>query len=211
MTDHRLNELLDDAARTYRVPPEPDLAAMWAEVEKQAFDGRSRRHGAWPHSPSWRLFTMAIAASLVVGVGLGRMAMKTTAGAPSVAVVPDSVTPSRSSLPAGYDRTATELLAQTVILLATLPAQSSRGADVRFASQATELLTTTRLLLDSPAASDARFKDLLQDLELILAQIARLKSGRGNEELQLITDAVETRDVVPRIHSAVARLSLGDN
>ena len=211
MTDHRLNELLDDAARTYRVPPEPDLSAMWAEVEKQAFDGQSRRHGAWPRTPSWRLFTMAIAASLVVGVGLGRMAMKAGAGAPSVAVVSDSVTPSPNSFPAGYDRTATELLGQTVMLLAMLPAQSSRGADVRFASQATQLLTTTRLLLDSPAASDARFKDLLQDLELILAQIARLKSGRGTEELQLITDAVETRDVVPRIHSAVARLSLGDN
>jgi hypothetical protein len=210
MTDHRLNELLDDASRTYRVPPEPDLDAIWAEVEKEAFGGRSRFRTAWPHAPSWRVFTMAIAASLMVGVGLGRVAMKSTS-ATRIAVTPDAAAPSRTSLPAGYDRTATELLGRTVILLATLPAQSGRGADVRFASQATELLTTTRLLLDSPAASDARFKDLLQDLELILAQIARLKNGRGNEELQLITDAVETRDVVPRIHSAVARLSLGDN
>jgi len=62
-----------------------------------------------------------------------------------------------------------------------------------------------------PAASDPRFKELLQDLELVLAQIARLHGDRGHEEIELIKDAVEERDVVPRIHSAVARLSLGDN
>jgi len=80
----------------------------------------------------------------------------------------------------------------------------------RFATQATELLTSTRLLLDSPAASDVRFKDLLEDLELVLAQIAMLQSGRTRQEIDLITDALEERDVVPRIRSAVARLSRGD-
>jgi hypothetical protein len=96
-----------------------------------------------------------------------------------------------------------------VVLLTSLPgsAQLVRRA---FSNQATELLTSTRLLLDSPAASDARFKDLLEDLELVLAQIAMLQSGRTRQEIDLITDALEERDVMPRIRSAVARLSTGD-
>lgn len=72
------------------------------------------------------------------------------------------------------------------------------------------MLTSTRLLLDSPAASDARFKSLLEDLELVLAQIAMLQSGRTQEDIDFITDALEERDVVPRIRSAAARLASGD-
>jgi hypothetical protein len=109
------------------------------------------------------------------------------------------------------------LLGRTAVLLTALPVEARGGrADERFASQALELLTSTRLLLDSPAASDDRFKDLLEDLEVVLAQVASLHTGpgsavgRGRDELELITDALEARDVVPRIHSAVARMSLGD-
>jgi hypothetical protein len=97
------------------------------------------------------------------------------------------------------------------VLLTSLPAEArSVGAGERFSNQATELLTSTRLLLDSPAASDARFKDLLEDLELVLAQIAMLQTGRTRQDLDLITNALEEHDVVPRLRSAVARLSTGD-
>jgi hypothetical protein len=208
MTDERLDELLADAARTYRVPPEPDLDGIWRDVEREAFGDPARRRRAWWRTPSWPALAMAAAASLTLGIGLGRMSTPPVAGAPVVAA--SAAAPS-AELPAGYDRTATELLGKTVILLAALPAERGRDASVRFSSQASEMLSTTRLLLDSPAASDPRFKELLQDLELVLAQIARLNGGRGREEMELIKDAVEERDVVPRIHSAVARLSLGDN
>ena len=71
-------------------------------------------------------------------------------------------------------------------------------------SQATDLLSTTRLLLDSPAAaSDARLKQLLEDLELVLAQLSRLPAEHGGAEIDLITEALERRDVVPRLRSAV--------
>ena len=206
MTDHRLHELLDDAARTYRVPPEPDLDAIWADVEREAFVERPRMHRLWSNAASWQVLTLAVAASLVVGVGLGRLSARSHVVPVTVAFVD-----SAASLPEGYDRTATELLGRTALLLSSLPAEARRGGQNRFASQASELLTTTRLLLDSPAASDPRFKELLEDLELILAQVARLKSGPGNADIQLITDALEARDVVPRIRSAVTRLSLGDD
>src|SRR5437868_4037942 len=70
-----------------------------------------------------------------------------------------------------------------------------------------------RLLLDSPAALDPELKGLLDDLELVLAQIARLparpRGGRdaSRSELELITRSLEQHDVVPRLRSAAAGLA----
>ena len=206
MTEERLNELLDDARRTWPMPPEPDYQAMWGRIEREAFSGiRPEKSRA----PSWRTFSLGLAATLVIGVSLGRLSMRETA-APAAAVA-DAATESATPASNAYDRVASELLGRTVVLLTSLPAEARNvGAGERFSTQATELLTSTRLLLDSPAASDARFKDLLEDLELVLAQLAMLQSGRTRQEIDLITDALEEREVVPRIRSAVARLSRGD-
>jgi hypothetical protein len=206
MTEDRLNELLDDARRTWPLPPEPDYQAMWARIERDAFSGIRRD----ARTPSWRIFSLGLAATLVIGIGLGRLSMRDAAApatGPAVAgVATESAVPTSNA----YDKVAQELLGRTVVLLTSLPAEAQNSSGERFSNQATELLTSTRLLLDSPAASDARFKDLLEDLELVLAQIAMLQSGRTRQELDLITDALEERDVVPRIRSAVARLSADD-
>ena len=203
MKEERFNELLDDARRTWPLPPEPDYEAMWARIDREAFAGVRNT----TRTPSWRVFSIGLAAALVMGIGLGRFSTK-DAPAPTVAAVAtDTATPASRA----YDKAASDLLGRTVVLLTSLPAEArSARAGEGFSNQATELLTSTRLLLDSPAASDARFKDLLEDLELVLAQIAMLHSGRSRQELDLITDALEERDVVPRIRSAVARLSTGD-
>jgi hypothetical protein len=205
MTEDRLDELLDDAKRTWLEPPEPDYQAMWGRIEREAFGGGGARNVS--RAPSWRIYSMGLAATLVMGVALGRFSMREGAPPAVAAVQADSATESHAS---AYDKAATELLGRTVVLLTSLPSAHSVVAGERFSRQATELLTNTRLLLDSPAASDVRFKNLLEDLELVLAQIAMLQSGRTRQEIDLITDALEERDVVPRIRSAVARLSTGD-
>jgi hypothetical protein len=204
MTDDKLNELLDDAKRTWLEPPEPDFQAMWGRVERETFGvGRNVKR-----TPSWVTYSIGLAAALVMGVGLGRVSMKTETTPTVAAVLPDSASATAAS---AYDKAAAELLGRTVVLLAAFPDEArSAGAGERFSTQAIELLTSTRLLIDSPAASDVRFKNLLEDLELVLAQIAMLQSGRTRQEIDLITDAVEERDVVPRIRSAVARFSTGD-
>ncbi|NUQ12209.1 MAG: hypothetical protein HUU26_07785 [Gemmatimonadaceae bacterium] len=202
MTEERLNELLDDARRTWPEPAEQNYDAMWARVERESFSLDRRRGGV----PSWRLFGAGVAAALALGVGLGRFTSPSP-GTPAVAAADTEVPAPRGV----YDRVASELLGRTALLLTALPAEAvSSASSERFAAQATELLTSTRLLLDSPAANDARFKDLLEDLELVLAQIAMLQTGRTRQEIDLITDALEERDVVPRIRSAVARLSADD-
>lgn len=204
MNEQRLDELLDDARRTWPLPPEADYQAMWARIEREAFAGaRPERR-----TPSWRIFSVGLAAALAMGIGLGRFTRAVES--PAVAVAPTIVSDTAVRSSGAYDRVASELLGRTVVLLTALPEGGNVASGERFSMQATELLTSTRLLLDSPAASDARFKDLLEDLELVLAQIAMLQSGRTRQEIDLITDALVERDVVPRIRSAVARLAAGD-
>ena len=208
MTEDRLNELLDDARRTWPLPPEPDYQAMWGRIERESFG--ARRPEAAARAPSWRTFSLGLAAALMLGIGLGRFTMNRAT--PEPATVAAVTVPGETATPASnaYDKVASELLGRTVVLLTALPSEARNSSGERFSNQATELLTSTRLLLDSPAASDPRFKDLLEDLELVLAQIAMLQSGRTRQEIDLITDALEERDVVPRIQSAVARLARGD-
>ena len=50
--------------------------------------------------------------------------------------------------------------------------------------------------------------DLLEDLELVLAQVVRLQNdSTSHTELDLIRRALEQRDVIPRLRTAVADIS----
>ena len=205
--DKRLDEVLHDAVHTYRNPPEAPLDAIWARVEAEAFSApRIQR------APSWRVFAGAIAATLVFGVVIGRVSAGRELSAPLAATA--TKTPARlasNTTADPYGRTTQEFLGRTAVLLAALPTRGhAETNDAQLAEQARTLLGTTRLLLDSPVAQEARMKDLLQDLELVLAQVARLQSQRPGEAITLINEALEERDVVPRIRSAVAGLSISD-
>jgi hypothetical protein len=80
-------------------------------------------------------------------------------------------------------------------------------ANEQFLSRAGELLTRTRLLLDSPAANDPTMRNLLEDLELVLAQVVHLENNQSRTELDLINRALEQRDVIPRLRTAAADIS----
>jgi hypothetical protein len=69
---------------------------------------------------------------------------------------------------------------------------------------ARDVLSSTRLLMDSPAGNDPQLRMLFADLELILAQIVQL-SGTTLEarERELIDRAMRERDLLPRLRSAV--------
>ncbi|MGI8548728.1 MAG: hypothetical protein ACR2M1_15595 [Gemmatimonadaceae bacterium] len=102
-----------------------------------------------------------------------------------------------------YSDEVSRYLARTTALLATLPAsEKSAEADATVADRAGTLLTQTHLLLDSRVGSDPTLHRLLEDLELVLAQVARLHQARGSTDLQLIHEALQQRDVLPRLHDA---------
>jgi hypothetical protein len=208
MDDKRLDQLLEDARENYRVPPEPAVEALWQRIESEAFApvGVSSRRGS-----EWRIAWRLAAASLVIGVLAGRF----TAGVGSTTTAenrPADASIASTAQPASrpYQKTTEQLLGQTAVLLAALNTDKSSSAlSTNISDQATQLLGTTRLLLDSPAAQDPRMHTLLLDLELTLAQVARLQPERNGSALTLINDAVAERDIVPRIRSAVVDLNGG--
>ena len=206
------------AVREYNQPPtlgKKDLDAMWASIESAAFDEQRATSGAgrqpthvlrrWSAS---RL--LPLAATLVIGIGIGRFARPTPE--PSVASTVTAPSPSDSvSMDEPYQSTTSRYLGQAVALLVSLPAEVREGrANEPYMGRAHDLLLTTRLLMDSPASADPRFRTLLEDLELVLAQVVRLQSAESSEELELIRQALEQRDVLPRLRSAVANISADD-
>jgi len=222
--DDRLPESLRSAARAYNDPPElsrSDLDAMWSAIEKDAFPRRfaspsaerSMSHVGRPRSDIRRWIgarnLLPLAAVLLLGVAIGRFALPRTVPATTIALrapATDSV-----AVPEPYQNTTSRYLGQTAALLVALPGEVKAGrADDRFLGRAHDLLLTTRLLLDTPAAADPRFRMLLEDLELVLVQVVRLQSDQGRAELDLIRQALEQRDVLPRLRNAVADISADD-
>jgi hypothetical protein len=209
MTEDRFDELMRDAAQTYHRPPDAPLDQMWDVVEGTAW---SETHSV--HAPRYSLRApgWAIAATLIVGIGLGRASIVFNRGAatsPAIqtaAQVNTANTFPDSSAAEPYEAETSKYLGQTAALLIALPSEMRAGrADDQFVARAGELLTRTRLLLDSPAASDPSMRNLLDDLELVLAQVVRLQNnGSSRIELDLINRALEQRDVLPRLRTAVA-------
>jgi hypothetical protein len=206
MEDKQLDELLDDARHHYRVLPEPAVEAIWQRIDAEAFraPGGIRHRGT-----DWRLALRVAAASLVIGVLAGRWTSGVGLGA-AFTSEPGETATAMSSVSRPYQRTTETLLGQSAVLLAALSSDATSNSFSReMSDQAAQLLGTTRLLLDSPAGTEPGMRALLLDLELTLAQVARLQPARGDTELNLINDSVAERDIVPRIRSAVVDLAGG--
>lgn len=213
MNEEHLDKLINKVRDTYRIAPEPQLEAMWAEIEPElpaAIPDISprRRRGS-----QWSVVGYAAAAALVLGIGVGRWtATRPTADQVVAAATPESGELVRPIANVGepLQRTTTNYLGEAEALLRSLQ-RGTNGANGTYASQAAVLLMQTRLLLDSPAASDSRLRDLLEDLELALLQIAALKgvdnSERRAEELKFIRNALDEREMVPRLRTAVVTLA----
>jgi hypothetical protein len=90
---------------------------------------------------------------------------------------------------------------------ALLTSFSLEGRDAtvnkNFADWAKGLLSNTRLLLDSPAGDDPRRAKLLQDLELVLAQIVQLSPGAAATDRELIQGSIQEGQVITRLRTAI--------
>ncbi len=111
----------------------------------------------------------------------------------------------RGNAPDAFDIVAARHLSRSEVFL-TLFRDALRGDETAELSPATarQLLVRNRLLLDSPAARDPRMRRLLEDLELVLAQIAQLPADDRTEDTELITDGMEAGDVLTRLRSATS-------
>ena len=199
MTEDQFDRLMKNAAGHYNVPPvNPPLDDMWAAIETETFG----RHIA-PKPSRLSLLSnpwLRMAAVLVVGVAIGRGSSVMSRPAPATAPVAAAVTDAAS-----YDLTTERYLGQTVALLVGLPGQLQSGrADSTFIAKAGESLATLRLLMDSPAANEPRLRALFEDLELVLVQVVQMPKNGSTTDAKLIRQAMQERDVMPRLRDAVA-------
>ena len=219
MTEDRFDKLMRDAATTFRRPPEPPLDEMWAVIEAQAGIGRSTPAApVVPIAPRTRSRVpqwIGIAATLVIGIAIGRgstsighVDVQTAPQAVAQAAPTSAIPRNDPSLDRPYEVEASQYLGQTAALLTALPSEAKSGrANEQFVGRASDLLARTRLLIDSPAANEPAMRDLLEDLELVLAQVVRLRNNGTRTVLDIINRALEQRDVIPRLRTAVADIS----
>jgi hypothetical protein len=216
MTDERFEQLMRDAEKTYRVPPEPDFEGMWSAIASQTSGLTPRQVVALPEKPATRGWLhssrIRIAAALILGVGIGRASMSLgNRGSTIEQASPLAAAPARyadTSMARPYEVETSQYLGQTAALLVSLPLEVKAGrADQQFSARASDLLTRTRLLIDSPAADDPSMRSLFEDLELVLAQVVRLQNNGNRTELDIINRALEQRDVIPRLRTAAADIS----
>ena len=209
MLDDGFEDRLRDAAREYNEPPETPREAMWSAIQSERLEspetgssacGRTRcARSRFLRPLSW---AAGIAALLGIGVGLGRLSSPARPSTP-VPTVATSTGEAKVNA-AAYRLATTEHLEQSEAFLTLFRASVRRGGDERVASAtARQLLATNRLLLDSPAAQNGRTKLLLQDLELVLAEIAQLSPRPTSGELELINDGLENGGMMSRLRTAV--------
>lgn len=99
---------------------------------------------------------------------------------------------------------AAQHLTQAEMFLTLFRASVRSGRTEAIGAQtARQLLASNRLLLDSPVSNDLRTRRLLEDLELVLAQITQLPADGAGTDARLITDGMEAGDVLPRLRTAV--------
>ena len=217
MMDDHLNEqnsreLADRMSHLHNPPPETPRERMWDRIDEARRERRGvvnpdfrshRRSG-----PMWRMASVA-AAVLVLGIGIGRM----TGPAPrSIPVVIDSETPG----PGGsdtlsekprfevsdqiYQLAAVDLFTRADVLLTDVKVRSCTSLDLgEIPSWAGGMLLQTRLLLDSPVAADPKVQGLLEELELVLAQISGLSRANCAREMAWIKDGMKERSTLDRL------------
>jgi len=196
--DDRFEERLREAVQDYHRPPDTPREEMWRRI---AAARAARKRQVIVLRPALR-WGVGIAAVLALGVAIGRWSVR---GGES----PSSPTVAAGTYQAptlAYRVAAAQYLTRTEALLTGFRAESRTPSvpAAQFATQARDLLATTRLILDSPAAADTRLKGLLEDLELVLAQIAQLPSGGGGdrEDVQSINQGLDQRSVLLRLRTA---------
>lgn len=201
--DQEITRRLAELKETWRVADAPPLNAMWQRIEADAFPATVRSLPA-----RWARTLLPLAATLVVGFGLGQVVpplfrSNRPAGAGLTA---GRATPQLSaSQDAPFVGVATDYLERVTALLVTLASESRGGMPVEYsANQARELLATTRLLMDAPQPIEPRLTGLLEDLELVLAQIVQLPARPNAPDVYLIDQALDQRAVIPRLRVFLA-------
>lgn len=196
------------------VPPTPS-DEIWPKIEAKLPGGSAQAHprvepmSRLPRGPVWK-WAAAAGVVLAIGVGIGRSSVAAPDG--DVAIRPprtvDPLPASQPSLQA-FDALTRSRIADLEPLLTMISTDGDGGRyDPQMGEWAKGQLNRTRLALDSPGASDPVVRAVLEDLELILMQVATLADvgeARASQEMSLIARAIDEQGLLDRVRAMSAR------
>ena len=205
-------------APTLNAPGAVPRAEMWAKIAENRTaaatsvvgSGRVRSSGPLRTTLNWAL---PLAAALILGIAIDRMVLRKSVDktTPQVASTP-TPTPSPAAQAATSNRlyrlAATQTLTQAEALLTSYTSQDAAHRDPAAMQQlgkwGRDVLSSTRLLMDSPAGGDPQLRALFEDLELVLVQIIQISGGPLDpSDRALIDRALESKDLLPRIRTQI--------
>lgn len=196
MTEDPMDRLLQQASDEYNMPPTPPRDEMWAVIEsrkKQRQQPNQFRRMIWP---------LGIAALIALGFGLGRLS-EDKKELPGAQVATDPPTQQGPISPAMAGAALQHLSRTETFLTGFKLEASARVPDASLLASARDLLGTTRLLLDSPDLKDQRMRQLLRELEVVLAQVAQLQADPSREDADLIVHELDKQGVLPRLRTSI--------
>ena len=214
--DPQFDVWIERAAPSLNAPPVTPRADMWAAIEAKQAASAQPVAGIVPLRRTRWVIPTSIAAALLLGIAIDRVAVRpavspqrTAPAAQVAAAVPSPGAPyAANEVSRLYRLAAVQTLTQAEALLTAYRASGVAARDPKAAKQlgawGREVLSSTRLLIDSPAGNDPALRSLFNDLELVLVQIIRLSGAPlDTNERALIDDALRNRDLLPRIRTAV--------
>jgi hypothetical protein len=225
--DEQFESFLTREAAQYNAPsggvPRDE---MWVAIQAARADAPAHARRPETRSPlrrvasRWPSFRIgaALAATLVLGVAIGRFVLTDDATTQSrvglgrrdstaAVITAAGGADGRSGANAdslGFGLAADRHMTRAEALLVSYGSGGNdRDADQRITLWARELLGDTRLMLDSPAAQDPARKRLLEDLEVVLVQIVQRGPRDANaDERAHINNSIERTHVMARLRSA---------
>ncbi|HVZ48278.1 MAG TPA: hypothetical protein VG916_05815 [Gemmatimonadaceae bacterium] len=204
--DEKFEAFVQSSARGYNEPPVVPREEMWTAIG--AARAEARRASAARHR--WLMAAAGMAATLVVGVAVGRYGFRESPATVRETAVRVAPVASAAST-AAYDVVTQEHLSRAEMLLVayTDPAVRAPG-DSTFARWARDVLSNTRLLLDSPAATDPVRRQLLADLERVLVQMVQKSPAESDAEARaLVERSLSHTDMLTRLRSTSAPAANG--
>lgn len=116
-------------------------------------------------------------------------------------------TPQAAETNLAYHLVVLQHLAGSEAMITSFRTAARRGElDAQLAAWSRELLSTTRMLEASAATQDPTMKRLLEDLDLVIAQIVQyVTHGTNNsDELDLIEQSITTRGIITKLRGTVS-------
>ena len=199
-------------ARLHNQPPEPPRDRMWERIDAARVEHRGLLRPEFNprRGPSWRILRLggAVAAILVVGIFIGRFTRQSDP-IPAGDSFPLAGQPN-DPIPSGiakdvYKLAAQDLFSRADFLLTDFKVRSCGKTDLAEVPQwAGGMLVQTRLLMGTSVADDSEMNSLLDELELVLAQIVGLSQDNCARDMAWIRQGLQERSTIDRLRTMSA-------